>query len=134
VIEAPGNIHYGLQVPAGYERLAVFATHKAAMSVGFNAWPEPIEEGPQISPAQFWHGMAKATTEGDADYSVVLLARRVSAAGKEAIEAKIADAIARGFTPAIVVLVGGKGDKACGLITMVALPRTIETQMAGLVQ
>jgi hypothetical protein len=62
VIEAPGNIRYGPQIPAGYERLAVFATHKAAMSVGFNGWPEPIEEGPQISPSQFWHEMAKATT------------------------------------------------------------------------
>jgi hypothetical protein len=64
----------------------------------------------------------------------VLLARRVSAAGKDAIEAKITDAIARGFTPPLVVLAGQKGDKPCGLITMVAFPRTIETQMAGLVQ
>jgi hypothetical protein len=37
-------------------------------------------------------------------------------------------------THAIGVLAGRKRDKTCGLRTVIALPRTIETQMAGAVQ
>jgi hypothetical protein len=137
LVIVPGNvcnIHYGPQVPPGCERLAIFATHKTAMGVGFNGWPTRIKDMPEVPPAQFWYEMAKATTKGDADCAILLLAHRLGLTDKDAIETDIANAIKRGFTPVIVVLVGHKGNSACGAITTVVLPQTIATQMAGAVQ
>ena len=122
--------YYGPDVPVGYSRLAVFATPKIAMTVGFNEWPPLVDSLPQVQHALYWHEIAKAVRKADGALALMLLAHRAGAGGLAILESQSRALLTEGWTPTIIALAADRNGQACGAVTVMPLPRTLASQMA----
>lgn len=127
---SPIGVAYGPAAKVG-ETLFIFATITTGMITAIKSWPEVGAPPQEISRSAMWAVVDKYVEDGDGAGATIVVAA-LMAAQTASVRAQVDGMRADGLTPAIVVICARENDLACGAAAVIALPASIEAQVAGL--